>query len=265
MNLARRATTLLVIGGLLIGGVSAAQPFPRGDGVPTLHGRAGGVALAGLGALPIGTAIELRFHDADPAAGGAPVTTLRLTVGVDSEAAFAAAFAAARDEAAAWDAAFLVVATGPQTRTVTKDEAATLPTAMRWPLAMGLTTEDDTVTVDLYDGDPAAGGVLLETLSFTHGVDSAIGFRAALQEGWARADVAIVTFGPREVTRDLQASPQVATDLRLRMADRMQGARGMGVAPGMMDRVRGQLGDRFGARSHGDLRARPMGTPWRAR
>jgi hypothetical protein len=62
--------------------------------------------------------------------------------------------------------------------------------------------EGDTIRVELHAADPAAP---LETLTFTYGVDSAIGFRAAVEEALEGAAVAVVTSSPRSMTVDLKA------------------------------------------------------------
>ncbi|MBW6456040.1 MAG: hypothetical protein K0A98_09130 [Trueperaceae bacterium] len=168
----------------------ASRDRPEFAGRFAVHGAAGargGLALPMLVGLPIGTTVEAAFHDADPASGAAPVTTLAMTVGVDSEAAFGEALADARAAAVDWETAYLVVTTSEVRRTIDlpEDGAAATPgrpwgaSALRLPL-VGL-VEGDTVTVELCDGDPADGGNLLETLAFAYGTDSAIGFRAAVE------------------------------------------------------------------------------------
>ncbi len=266
----RRTTTLILIGALLFGGFGLARSYAR-DGMEALtRGRAAGAFLTGRGgvplfgglplvrALPIGTAVEVAFFDADPAAGATAVTTLALTVGVDSEVAFAEAFAAARETAAAWDAAFLVVSTGEQVRTVDLplatddvDDAGVRGGgarggALRTSLA-GM-AQGDTIQVAFYAGDPAAGGTPLETLAFVYGVDSEIGFRAALSDAAEDAAAAIVTIPPRSVTLDLSALTERLGDARATMAERM------------LER-RGDAGGRF----EGWMPGRPFGGPGGAR
>jgi len=235
----RRTTTLLLIGALLVGGVGSAHGLARGGSAALLaHRGAHAGPLAGrgvlplVGALPIGTAVEVAFHDADPAAGAAPVTTLALTVGVDSEAAFAATFAAAREAAAAWDAAYLVVSTGEQVRTVDlplagADAAGARGAALR--LSTAGMVEGDTIEVVFYAGDPADGGTPLDTLTFVYGVDSEIGFRAALIAAAEGAAAAVVTLPPRSATFDLGALSERMGDARAGLVERMlerQGAEG---------------------------------------
>jgi len=267
----RNVLTPILVAGLLLGGVGLAQGRepaggpaggPAGMGPARMHagqapaGLDAGGALPMLARLPIGTALEVAFFDADPASGAAPVTTLAITVGVDSEAAFAEAFAEARTAARGWETAYLTVTTGEIRRTIDLPDpaAADLPRragdafAAR-VLPAGL-DEGDTVTVDLYDADPADGGTLLATLAFVYGVDSAIGFRADVEDALEGAAVAVVTSSPRSRTLDLQAMDErayafgerlgAAAERMGRMADRLgDGAgrwEGAPVAPGMRGR-----------------------------
>lgn len=257
--LARRALTSALVAGLLLGGIGLARGSggPAGPASPRpglgahapVHGVAGLPMLAGL---PIGTEVEAAFFDADPASGAAAVTTLAITVGVDSEAAFGAAFAEARATAAEWEAAYLVVATSEIRRTIDLPEGddATLPgrawaaTSLRLPLA-GL-GDGDTITVELYDADPAAGGALLETLSFVYGSDSAIGFRAAVEEALEGAAVAVMTTSPRSVTLDLRAVPERAMAAADRLGAVAARARGMSDRMGAMADRMGGFADRWG-------------------
>jgi hypothetical protein len=222
-----------------------------------------GAALPMLARLPIGTNLEVAFYDADPGSGAAPVTTLAITVGVDSEAAFGETFAEARAAAAEWETAYLTVTTGEIRRTIDLPEAdvADLPRRAGDAFALRLLPagldDGDTVTVELYDADPTDGGNLLETLSFVHGTDSAIGFRAAVEEALDGAAVAIVTSSPRSMTVDLKAAEEralafgerahafgerlgVAAERMGRMAERLGGAAerwdGAPMAPGMRGR-----------------------------
>jgi hypothetical protein len=222
----RRILTPILVAGLLLGGVGLAQGRvpadgpaggPAGTGPARMHagqapvGLGGGGALPMLARLPIGTALEVAFFDADPASGAAAVTTLAITVGVDSEAAFGEAFAEARAAASEWETAYLTVTTGEIRRTIDLPEVgeADLPRRAGDAFALRLLPagldDGDTVTVELYDADPADGGNLLETLAFAYGVDSAIGFRAAVEEALEGAAVAVVTSSPRSRTLDLRA------------------------------------------------------------
>ena len=242
----RYALTSALIAGLLLGGIGLA----RGHG--GLAGPAAvrvGSALPMIAGLPIGTAIEAAFYDADPASGAAPVTTLAITVGVDSEAAFADAFSEARAAAAEWEAAYLVVATSEIRRTIDLPDGDDAITASRpWGatllrLAQAGLGEGDTVTVELYDADPEDGGNLLDTLAFAYGIDSAIGFRAAVEEALESAAVAVVTSSPRSVTVDLKVVAERVHGMAERMgpmAARLGGAaerwEDAPMAPGMRGR-----------------------------
>jgi len=253
----RRTTVSLVIAGLLLGSVGLAQAHARRGIDGWLPGPAGSATSLGrlpaalplIAGLPLGTTVEARFHDADPAEGAAAVVTLVLTVGVDSEAAFARALADAREQAEGWDAAYLVVVTGERTRTVVlpaadAEEAAQARRA--WgALALRLPTagmaDGDTIAVALYDADPAAGGAVLQTLTFTYGSDSAIGFRANLAEALEGAAAAVVTTSPRSVTIDLHAAATATERMRERvgaMAERF---------PALAGRLRDHLDGRWGA------------------
>jgi len=247
----RHVLSSFLIAGLLLGGIGlargrggAAGPAgarPEFAGPVAVRGgpaAQGGLALPMLAGLPIGTAVEASFYDADPASGAAPVTTLAITVGVDSEAAFGEALAEARAAASEWEAAYLVVSTSEIRRTIDLPEAdaAYLPRHAGDAFVLRLVPAGldvgDTVTVELYDADPAAGGNLLTTLSFAYGVDSAIGFRASVEEALEDATVVVVTSSPRSMTFDLTAIAARAHafgDLMAATADRM-----------------GRMADRFG-------------------
>ncbi len=244
--LARRALTSALIAGLLLGGIGLARGRGGAAGPAVARPDLGGLAvvrgfavLPMLAGLPIGTAVEVAFFDADPASGAAAVTALAITVGVDSEAAFGAAFAEARAAAVEWEAAYLVVGTSAVRRTIDLPEGddAVMPgragavTSLRLPV-VGL-NDGDTITVELYAGDPAAGGALLEALTFTFGIDSAIGFRAAVEEALEGAAVAVVTTNPRSVTVDLKGSAERAAGVAERM--------------GLVAERMGRMADRFGA------------------
>lgn len=244
----RYVLTSALIAGLLLGGIGLA----RGRGGPAV-GFAGvhaagptgvrtGLALPLLASLPIGTSVDVSFYDADPASGAAPLTTLAITVGVDSEVAFAEAFAEARAAAVEWEAAYLVVATSEIRRTIVLpegDDATVLrrgAAAIAWRLLPAGLDEGDTVTVELYDADPADGGDLLETLAFTYGSDSAIGFRAAVEEALEGAAVAVVTSSPRSLTVDLEAVSERVRGMADRLGNAAERRDGAPMAPGMRGR-----------------------------
>ena len=69
-----------------------------------------------------------------------------------------------------------------------------------------------TVTYTFYDGDPAAGGGVTDTLSLTYGEDSESAFAETLQE--ARADAAFVVVQTSEQTRTVDLSDLDTTNLR---------------------------------------------------
>ena len=255
----RHILASVLVTGLLLSGVGLAQGRggPAGGpvgGAPAMgpagaHGRApmavrGGAALPLLARLPIGTAVEVAFHDADPASGAEAVTALAITVGVDSEAAFGEALAEARAAAAEWETAYLVVTTSEIRRTIELPEADATDLPRRGDafllrlLPAGL-DDGDTVTVELFDADPDEGGSLLETLAFVHGVDSAIGFRADVEEALADAAVAVVTSSPRSMTLDLEALDERAHALGER-------AQAFGERLGGAAERMGRMADRFG-------------------
>lgn len=170
-------------------------------------GHSGGFRAGLPFGAPIGTDSEVHFYAEEPAEGVEPFTTLTLTVGEDSEAAFLEAFNAARE-----DAAYLVVEIGEQTRAIDlpdaeADDGATTR-RVRPAIALGMfqhagLEDGDTVTVAFYDGDPDEGGSELETLAFTYGEDSAIGFQQDLADAAEAADWVVVTLPPRTHTIDL--------------------------------------------------------------
>jgi hypothetical protein len=79
-----------------------------------------------------------------------------------------------------------------------------------------------TATLTFYDGDPAAGGAVVETLTFTYGEDSEAAFAETFQT--ARANAAYLQVALSEQTRTVDLS-EVATnergDLRPRELGRM--------------------------------------------
>jgi hypothetical protein len=268
----RRILTPVLVTGLLLGGVGLAQGRGGPAGGPA-GGYAGGYAPMGpaaahgpapmalrgdavlpmLARLPIGTTVEVAFFDVDPASGGAPVTTLAITVGADSEAAFGAAFAEARAAAAGWEAAYLVVTTSEIRRTIDLPvpDTAELPRRGGDAFALRLLPagldDGDTVTVELYDGDPADGGNLLETLSFAYGADSAIGFRAAVEEALEGAAVAVVTSSPRSMTVDLKAVDERAGAFGERAHAFGERAHAVGERLGGVAERMGRMAERLGA------------------
>jgi hypothetical protein len=251
MRQLRTTITPILIVTLLLGGFGLARTRAWGGLEASTRGPAGAAASFGgrmaglpqLARLPVGTTLELAFHDGDPAEGAAAVIDLAITVGVDSEAAFAAAFAAAREEAAAWDEAFLVVTIGERTSTVVFADTAQEPSTRgprrdaAWlPAAVGM-SEGDSIAVTLYAGDPDSGGSVLEALTFVYGVDSEIGFRSALRAAAVDADAAVVVISPRSVTLDLGVMRERMADGRGRLD-----ARGAAAGPfGRLDAPRRML------------------------
>lgn len=271
----RSLVTAVTITGLALGAVGFAQPraphraslrpHPGAVGVtlpapvvPDLAGPRGVTwpMVPQLSALPIGTTIELRFFDADPAEGAEARTVLGLTVGVDSEVVFGDEVAAALVEAESWEAAYLVVAVGETRRVVALPEGdgaagpgAVGAHALRFATA-GMDV-GDSVTVAFYDADPAQGAAAIAILSFTYGVDSAIGFRAALEEAAvdaaASGDAAFaeVVTSPRSWTVDLKAvqarhAAAATRDRFERVRERMGDLAER--LPALVERMRGRIG-----------------------
>jgi hypothetical protein len=215
--------TVLAIGGLLLGTLALAQgrfgmgPLGVGGSGPNAQAFGHRHATTGnhgalLQRLPIGTTATLTTFDGDPEADGEALTTLSITIGEDSEVAFAREL----DEAMQ-DAAFLRYDIGEATRTMELgDDIAAL--ARRHGLgshafgagigvAMHAMDDGDTLSVSFYGEDPAQGGAPLQTLTFTFGVDSAIGFGQELHDAAAEAAYAVLTTSPRSLTVDLSEAP----------------------------------------------------------
>ena len=215
--------TGLAIGGLLLGTLALAQgrfgvgPLGVGGSGPNAQAFGHRNAPAGnhgalLHRLPIGTTVTLTPFDGDPAADGDALTTLSITIGEDSEAAFAREL-----EGAMQGAAYLRYDIGEAVRTIELgEEVAAL--ARRHGLgshafgagigvSMHAMDEGDTLSVSFYDAHPAEGGAPLQTLTFTYGVDSAIGFGQELHDAASEADYAVVTTSPRSLTVDLSEAP----------------------------------------------------------
>ncbi|CAN5820631.1 hypothetical protein BH24DEI2_BH24DEI2_21840 [soil metagenome] len=156
----------------------------------------------GFGRLALGTTAEVTFYDADPAAGGTVTDTLDFTYGTDSEAAFAQSLDAARQTAA-----YMIVNTGEQTRTVDLS-TVTVPTNGRGLLPRELASarglqDGGTVTATFCDGDPAANGQVTDTLTFTYGQDSEAGFANDFTTAAENAAFVTVTTSPQSYTVDL--------------------------------------------------------------
>ncbi|UCH24472.1 MAG: hypothetical protein JSV66_10990 [Trueperaceae bacterium] len=234
MNI-KRGLIVLVAGGLLIGTVAGAQGFgnqlrsPQGAGVkgevlahrgpgfgPGAGGRFQGNAgpgrrgFAGPGPhFALGSTLEVVFYDGDPEEGANVLETLTLTVGEDSESAFAQAMREAR-----FGAAFLQMNISEQTRTI--DLSAVQPGVGR-NRTVGLghsvlgrnLNEGSSVEVTFYDADPESGAAsALESLNFTLGQDSAIGFMNDVRDAASEAAYAVVITSPQTHTVDLTARQQ---------------------------------------------------------
>lgn len=194
---------------------------PGSAGGAMMHGRfMQGASMRGgflqgdaLHRLPLGTEVTVETFAADPAEGAEPAATLTLTVGEDSEAAFAEQVAAARE-----DAAFLRTTLGERTRRVELADdapfagrpgarfgamAGATPGGMLGVMGVGGLEDGQTVSVAVFGAaDDAAPSA---TLSFTYGVDSAAAFHAQLQDALEGAAAVEVTLPARVRTVDLSA------------------------------------------------------------
>ena len=175
------------------------------------HHGFGGFGLRGLpfGRLALGTTVEVSFYDGLPTEGNV-TDTLDFTYGEDSEVAFAEAFANAQQ-----NAEYVMVEVGEQTRTVNLSEV-TIPADGRGLLPRELAgrglEEGGTVTATFYDGDPEAGGSVVETLAFTYFEDSAAGFAESFAAAAEEAAFVEVTTEPQTYTVDLSEVSERAFD-----------------------------------------------------
>ena len=227
---------VLTAGGLLIGSLgfvgaqngagtqSQTQTSPQ---VQNFHGFGHGFGddfSRGFGGLPfgphlaLGTTVTLEFYDADPSAANSnaePTQTLNFTYGQDSEAAFAQSFTEARA-----NASYLTVNVGEQTQTLelpgdTSDDTLNLGKGNRrggygafyGALPLGNLNEGSSVTATFYDGDPEANGQELQTLNFTYGQDSEVGFADEFASAAQNAAYVTVTISPQTYTVNLSAVP----------------------------------------------------------
>ena len=85
---------------------------------------------------------------------------------------------------------------------------------------------DTTVEVTFYDGDPATGGTITDTLNFTYGQDSEVAFAQALAEAQQNAAYATVNVGEQTRTVDL-SEVTVSTSGRGLLPREVVGARGL--------------------------------------
>lgn len=215
-------------GGAVGGMYGGMHPGMRGGAFGPAFGgtfggtRGGALAPAALQRLPLGTDVTVQVYDADPAEGGEPVATLTATVGETSEVAFA-------DEvhAAAADAAFATVLTGPRTTRVVLDVDTDLRRApMAGLMRFGALEQGQTVEVSFFAGqDEAAPST---TLTFTYGEDSAAAFQQAVIDAAADAAVAEVTLPARERTVDLSVTPWFGARDSAGIAGYGMGGYGMG-------------------------------------
>ena len=83
-----------------------------------------------------------------------------------------------------------------------------------------------TVQTTFYDGDPAAGGNVTDTLNFAYGQDSEVAFAQALDEAQQNAQYATVNVGEQTRTVDL-SGVTVPTSGRGLLPRELAGARGL--------------------------------------
>ncbi|MEZ4631104.1 MAG: hypothetical protein R2880_10415 [Deinococcales bacterium] len=83
-------------------------------------------------------------------------------------------------------------------------------------LPFGRLNDGSTVTVNLYDADPAEGGSLQQTLSLTLGQDSESSFAQSLKDALAQAAFADITISPQTRTIDLSQAEVSTADEQAR-------------------------------------------------
>ena len=93
-------------------------------------------------------------------------------------------------------------------------------------LPFGRLALDTTVQVTFYDGDPAAGGTVTDTLPFTYGQDSEVAFAQALAEARQNAQYVTVNVGEQTRTVDL-STVTLPTNNRGLLPRELAGARGL--------------------------------------
>lgn len=175
--------------------------------------RGGAMGAFGAQRLPLGTELTVELFEADPADGAEPIATLSMTVGEDSEAAFAEQL-----REAASDATFARTTRSETTRRIEIPDVDAPSRASRAPLggrlALAGLEDGQTVTVAVFaaadDATPST------TLSFTYGVDSAAGFQADLEAAMEEAAVVEVT------------QPEQVRTIEIGAADDMGGQRPWG-------------------------------------
>lgn len=168
--------------------------------------------------LALGTTLKLMFYDTDPSAESStakPTQTLTFTYGQDSEAAFAQSFAEAQA-----NASYLTVEVGEQTQTLELPNTSSSDTAnfgrgdrregFYGALPLRGLNEGSSAQATFYDGDPEANGKVLQTLNFTYGQDSEVGFADAFASAAQNAAYVTVTTSPQTYTVDLANIPNRA-------------------------------------------------------
>jgi hypothetical protein len=206
----QRIFSVLVIG-LLLGGFVASQnttPNPH-EGMNMQHG----AVMAGherrtdndiLHGLELGTSLTLTFYDGDPENDATVLSTLNFTYGEDSEVAFLRQL-----EEAKTNAAYLKIDTSEQTRTVDLADFDESQRQTLRPRELGFiaSLNDATkLTTTFYDGDPAASGKVLTTLTFTYGSSSEAGFVNEFARAATAAAFVTITTSPQTQTINLAAS-----------------------------------------------------------
>jgi hypothetical protein len=201
----------VLVAGLWLGGLVAAQ-----NARPNLEGQTNvqhGTVMIGhegrgdndiLHGLELGTSLTLTFYDGDPENDATVLTTLNFTYGEDSEVAFLRQL-----EEAKANAAYLNVDTSEQTRTVDladfdETERQTLrPRELGFIAALNDATK---LTTTFFDGDPAASGKVLTTLTFTYGSSSEAGFVNEFARAATTAAFVTITTSPQTQTINLATS-----------------------------------------------------------
>ena len=262
MKIGKRGLVILSAGGLLIGTLSfvGAQSTQSGgaevqtqdssqtqdaSSVQRLRGFGHGFGLRNdsgrgfrglpFGHLALGTTVTLEFYNTNPdtandGASGTPQQTLSFTYGQDSEAAFAQNFAEAQA-----DASYMVVNVGEQTQTLELPSPDSADTSIfgrgdrhggvYGALSLRALNEGSSIEATFYDGDPAANGQSLQTLTFTYGEDSEAGFAGDFASAAEEAAFVTLTTSPQTYTVDLSAISDRMGDSRGRDTFRRGGDR----------------------------------------
>jgi len=159
---------------------------PQGFGAARLFGK--------IAHLAQGSTVTASFYDADPSTGAVATNSLSLVAGVDSERAFVKSF-----KEFAETANFVVVKTGPQSRTIelNKEKAGNMRyrhSDSKITMMLSQLNLNSTVTVSFYNANPSDGAAATTTLNFVAGQDSELAFKnafkaAAENSGWATISV----------------------------------------------------------------------------